>query len=325
LRSNNLKTSFMKIKRLSTVVFALFLFLSSCTKEEIVNNKVPVAEAGESQTITISEIEGTATLTGTGVDADGQVVAYEWSQVSGPNAAEIVNDGAAITEVKKLITGTYIFQLMAIDNDGATGVDTVSVIVKGPVYVTLSLQPATNINEVAIFGNANLNETGIYSYEIGAASWTKNGDQIATRGLFKFDLTSIPANAKIKSAAFSLYSHPNPTSGHPSDEVRANYGPDNTMLIQRVTNDWTAEAVTFNNQPASTSVNQLVVPKTEQAFLDLVDLDVTQLVKDMTGTNGNYGFMIKLQTEVLFNSRIFASSKFSDASKHPKLVVIYSN
>lgn len=317
----------MTLRPYLLLALASFLFLTSCQKEEIINNKVPVAEAGESQTVQVQEgvNTATATLTGAGADADGNVVAYIWSQVSGPGASEIVNEGAPVTEVKGLITGSYLFQLMVVDNDGATGVDTVSVIVKGPEYITLSLQPANNIAEVAIFGNANLNETGIYSYEMGAAAWTKNGAPIATRAIFKFDLTSVPTTATIKSARLSLYSHPNPTSGHQENEIRANYGSDNTMLIQRVTSAWTPEAVTFNNQPSGTSTNQIVIPHTTQAFLDLVDVDVTQLVKDMNGSTNNYGFLIKLQTEVYYNSRIFATSKFSDASKHPKLVVVYSN
>lgn len=324
MRPNNLKTSIMKIKPFFIVACSLLFFLSSCTKEEIVNNKVPVAEAGESQTITINENEGTATLTGAGVDSDGQIVGYEWSQVSGPNAAEILNDGAAITNVNKLITGTYIFQLMVIDDGGATGVDTVSVIVKGPVSVTLSLQPDNNPDEVIIFGNSSINETGAVTPEIGAAAWTKNGSQIALRGALKFDLSSIPTTATIKSAKLSLYSHPSPINGHQTDEVRANYGSDNTMLIQRLTNAWNPTTMTFNNQPSSTSTNQVVIPSTTQAFLDLVDIDVTQLVKDMTGSNANYGFSLRLQNEVYYNSRIFATSEYSDASKHPKLVVVYS-
>lgn len=315
----------MKRKTILLFLFALPILFSNCTKEDIVNNKVPIAEAGENQTINIQKNEGTTTLSGTGTDADGQVVAYEWSQISGSNAATIVNDGASTTEVKHLNVGTYIFQLMVVDNDGATGVDTVSVTVKGPVEATLTLQPANNINEVSIFGNVSLNESGIYSPEMGAAAWTKNGDPIVTRWLFKFDLSSIDATAIIKSAKLSLYSHPNPTSGHQYDEVRANYGSDNTMLIQKVTNSWVPEAVTFNNQPSSISTNQVVIPSTNQAFLDLPDIDVTQLIKDMTGSNANNGFLIKLQTETIYNSRIFATSKYTDTGKHPKLVVIYSN
>lgn len=314
----------MKFRPLPLIALTLSLFLSNCTKDNIINNKVPVAEAGESQTITINENEGTATLTGAGVDADGRIVGYEWSQVSGPTAAEIVNDGSAVTDVNKLITGTYLFQLMVVDDGGATGIDTVSVIVKGPTSVTLTLQPDNNPDEVIIFGNSSINETGAVTPEIGAAAWTKNGDPIALRGALKFDLSSIPATATIKSAKLSLFSHPSPINGHQTDEVRANYGSNNTMLIQRLTDAWNPATMTFNNQPSSTSTNQVVIPSTNQAFLDLIDIDVTQLVKDMTGSNANYGFSLRLQNEVYYNSRIFATSEFSDTSKHPKLVVVYS-
>lgn len=315
----------MKFTPLPILALISTLFLTNCTKEEIINNKVPIAEAGANQTISVNESEGAVTLTGTGTDSDGKIVAYEWSQVAGPNAATIVNDGAAATEVKHLIVGQYIFQLMVIDNGGATGVDTVSVTVKGPSQVTLTLRPVNNPDEVIIFGNATINETGPDTKEIGAAAWTKGGDPIALRGLLKFDLTSIPSSSTIISAKLSLYSHPAPVNGHQNDEMRANYGTDNAMLIQKVTTAWNPAAVTFNNQPSATSTNQVVIPSTDQAFLDLPDIDVTQLIKDMTGANTNNGFFFKLQNEVYYNSRIFATSEYSDASKHPKLVVTYSN
>jgi hypothetical protein len=57
-------------------------------------------------------------------------------------------------------------------------------------------------------------------------------------------------------------------------------------------------------------------------MLDLVDMDVTAMVSRMQ-TNGNYGFMIQLQNEATYNSRIFCSSKFNVAAKHPKLVIVY--
>jgi hypothetical protein len=315
----------MKLIPLPIVALILVLLLSNCKKEDIINNKVPVAEAGESQTIQINdESKGIATLTGVGVDSDGQIVGYQWSQVSGPDVAVIVNNGAAITEVKQLITGTYIFQLMVIDDEGATGVDTVSVIVKGPQYVTLQLQPHNNSNEIHILGNQSSNMSGVGTSEIGAAAWTIDGIPVFMRAAFKFDLSSIPATATIKSAKLTLYSNPNPINGHPYDDLRANYGSDNTMLILKVTSSWTAGTVTYSNQPSATATDQVIIPATTERFLDLVDVDVTQLVKDMTGTNINYGFFIKLQNETYYNSRIFCSSNYSDTAKHPKLVVVYS-
>lgn len=310
----------MKFRPLPLIALTLSLFLSNCTKDNIINNKVPTADAGESKTIKVNETPGSITLSGKGSDADGKIVGYTWSQVSGPNAAQIVNDGAAETEVNNLIVGTYIFQLMVVDNDGATGLDTTSLIVTGPVYDTLALQPNKNPDEVHIWGNSSLNGSGPAQPEIGAAAWT-SGDNVTMRAAFKFNLSSIPSNAVIKSAKLTLYSNPTPLNG---DHISANSGTDNSMLIQRITTDWAAASVTFNNQPSSTNTNQVIIPSTSQGFLDLPDVDVTELVKNMTGANSNYGFLIKLQNETPYNSRIFCSSFYTTESKHPKLVVVYS-
>ena len=64
-----------------TILSAFIFLLVSCTKDDIELNKVPVADAGESKTITLPE--ESATLAGTGTDSDGEIVAYLWSQVSG--------------------------------------------------------------------------------------------------------------------------------------------------------------------------------------------------------------------------------------------------
>lgn len=299
------------------------LFFSSCQKEEYLNNKVPIADAGASQDLQLKDDYVSTTLKGKGRDTDGRIVAFLWSQVSGPSNAWIVNEGADSTEVNRLKVGKYLFQLMVIDNDGATGVDTVSVTVTGVTAATLNLQPNKNPNEVHIYGNTTLNGSAPGQPEIGAVSWT-DGSVIGMRGAFKFDLSSVPSGATITSAYLTLYSNPTPLNGHPSNELRANYGNNNTMLIQRITEDWVANSVTWLNQPASTNTGEVTIPHTDQPFLDLEDIDVTDLVKEMSGSNPNYGFIIKLKTEQIYNSRVFCSSFYSDTTKHPKLVVNYS-
>ena len=84
-------------------------------------NIPPVASAGQDQSI-ILPINST-TLSGTGSDADGTVVSFNWSQVSGPSAATINNPGNVETEVSNLISGVYIFRLKVTDNNGATASD----------------------------------------------------------------------------------------------------------------------------------------------------------------------------------------------------------
>jgi hypothetical protein len=168
-------------------------------------------------------------------------------------------------------------------------------------------------------GNYNGLDQSAFAPELDAGAWTTSGITMYIRGLFKFDLSSIPANATIVSAKLSLYSNPTPLNG---DFISANLGPNNSMFIRRITNSWTPATTGWVNQPPTTTTNQVSIPHTSQAFLDLIDIDVKNLVVDMKNS-GNNGFMIMLQNEVIYNIRVFCSSTYPDASKHPKLVVTY--
>jgi hypothetical protein len=297
-------------------LFAYFL-ISLCLSSLFISckkgntNQPPVANAGPSQTITLPT--NSVTLTGSGTNADGSVVAYLWSEVSGPNTQVIGNSGTASTAVTGFIAGKYIFQLMITDNQGATGTDTVSVLVNPAIIDTLILQPSNNQTEVHIWGNGTSVEgSGIGSPEIGGADWTSGGSAEGMRAALEFDFSSIPASAIINSAKLTLYSNPTPLNGN---QIDANYGTGNSFLIQQITAPWIGSSVRWNNQPTSTTVNQIIIPSTTQPFLDLPDIDVTALVSNMVKNNSNYGFFIRLQSEVVYRSRIFCSSKYSDASK----------
>jgi hypothetical protein len=103
----------------------------------------------------------------------------------------------------------------------------------------------------------------------------------------------------------------------------ANYGANNTLLVQRITANWLPSTIPWANQPASTATNQVIAASTTQSQLDL-NLDVKNMVSSMVSGNANYGFMLKLQNEVAYTSRIFVSSyNTTHATKHPKLVVVY--
>ncbi len=311
----------MKLFFFSFLTIVAVVTFTSCQKEHVHRiNQVPTADAGPTQIIQLPKEN--ASLNGSGKDNDGHIVAFLWSQLSGPNTATIMNNAADSTSLNGLIAGVYVFQLMVTDNMGATGVDTVSVTVNSPQIVTLKLQPDHNPTEVHISGNSNdIEVTSPQAPEIGAASWTVGGITIGMRALLKFDLSSIPSTATILSAKLTLYSNPTPLNG---DQIHANSGPDNTMLIEQVTSSWDPNTVKWTNQPDVTTDNQIVIPHTTQSSLDLVDIDVSQLVSSMLSDNSNNGFFIRLQTEVIYNSRIFCSSKYPDATKHPKLVIEYN-
>jgi hypothetical protein len=285
------------------------------------DNLPPVVNAGPDVTATLTKTTDSIRLTGSATDPDGTVASYLWSQVSGPNTPTITTPGSPSTYVKGFVTGIYVFQLTATDNKGATGVKTVQLNVTVPTVVTLSLSQPSADTYLGYFEAYGGNSTNSNSPEIGAASWTSAGLPATVRGLLKFDLSSIPAGATITSAKLSLYSTATPLNG---DLVHANAGPDNAMLIQRALGNWSEATTTWGNQPAGDAASQIVIPHTNQAFLDLVDVDVTNQVRSMvTGTNN--GFLLKLQTEAIYNSRLFYSRKAPDASKRPKLIVQYSN
>ena len=187
---------------------------------------------------------------------------------------------------------------------------------------TLNSQPANNPSEVHIWGNPNQNLSGVGAPEIGAATWTSGGATVFMRAALKFDLSAIPADAVITSAKLSLFSNHTPLNGNQTD---ANFGTDNTVLIQQITGAWTPGLVTWDNQPVAATQNQIIIPSTTSSFGDLTDIDVSVFIKNMVGNNNNNGFLIRLQTEQIYNSRIFCSSKYSDASKYPKLVIEYSH
>ena len=96
-------------------------------------NIPPVANAGTDKTITLPT--NIVSLAGSGGDADGNVVSYSWTKISGPTAYNIVNPASPVTDISMLVQGVYLFELKVTDNKGATGKDTVRVTVKTIVNI----------------------------------------------------------------------------------------------------------------------------------------------------------------------------------------------
>jgi hypothetical protein len=303
----------------------IFVLLSSCQKEIISNNVnsnllPPTADAGIPQTLLLPV--SSATLNGTGISTNGPIVGYLWSLISGPNVPVIHSPSLPSTLVSGMIAGNYRFQFMVIDSAGLTGVDTTSIRVfpnQNPIQ-TLTLQPGNNTNEATLSWTNSGTTTGanFVLQELLASAWTTGGELFVGRGLFKFDLSSIPANATIISAKLSLYSTPNPLNGN---QVDANFGTNNAMFIERVASNWNT-TLNWPNQPLGDIATQISIPHTNLSTFDLIDIDVTGLTTSMI-TGNNYGFKIRLQNEVFYNLRNFCSSKHANTAKRPKLVISY--
>ncbi len=304
----------MKLIRYAiTYVSLVGLLFTGCIKDPTV---LPIAvDAGGSQVIQlpVDSVKLTGTVT-TGITPG---TTYLWTLVSGPSVPVFSNNAAEVTEMRKLVAGTYVLQFQATNNFGNVGLDTTSVVVTTPIVTTLVLQPTNSpaeANPSSYYPTGNGN--GIPQFS--AAAWTHGGADERLRTYIKFDYSSIPVNANIINARLTLYSTLTPGAGNGID---AQYGSENACNIRRITSDWNISSLNWNNQPASTDAHLAILPQSTSSF-ETDSIDVTQLVKDMIG-GSNYGFSIMLQNEVIYNIRQYASSFYPDVARHPKLEITY--
>jgi cytidylate kinase len=91
-------------------------------------NKLPSANAGTDQTVDENAL---ATLNGSATDIDGSIVAYSWTQLSGPVVTlSGANSSDATFTAPEVTADTVLsFQLTVTDNEGGQATDTVDIIV----------------------------------------------------------------------------------------------------------------------------------------------------------------------------------------------------
>jgi hypothetical protein len=158
--------------------------------------------------------------------------------------------------------------------------------------------------------------------DIEAITWTCSSVLCLGRSLMEFDLSFIPAGSVINSATLNLYANlnaPNGIFGQPT------YGNDNAGILRRITQGWNENTVTWNNQPTTTSQNEVTVPQSI-ATNENYSLDVTQLTQDIIDNpSAGYGFMIsEINETTWYNSLIFGSSDNSDTSLAPSITITYT-
>ena len=106
-------------------------------------NKPPTANAGSD--ITVISPTNSVDLVGNGIDSDGEIKSYTWTQISGASLSTIENPNSSVTHVTNLSAGTYEFELKVTDDQGAIGTDTVNVTVAlprtAPLTTKLNIYP----------------------------------------------------------------------------------------------------------------------------------------------------------------------------------------
>jgi hypothetical protein len=169
---------------------------------------------------------------------------------------------------------------------------------------------------------------GLYSAdttqpEMGTAAWTCNAQGSPTcnfRSLFRYDVSSVPANAVITNAKLYLFAKTNNINGNYGNPT---FGSNNTSLLQKVTNYWSVYGTGWANLPPTTTINQKTLPQSTSTTQNYV-VDVTDFVQYWVNKpDSNYGMLLRLQTEDYYNSMIFHSGQGPDSLK-PRLEICYT-
>ena len=186
-----------------------------------------------------------------------------------------------------------------------------------PAQQTVVLQPGPEGKD-ALVNNIFPDITHGNYQNLVATAGTNGGRLDTNRSFIQFDLSAIPQDAEILDAKLSLY------FAYDHNGEYSHYG-QNQAYLQRITNPWEESEATWHNQPRTTPINQVILPKSESSTQDYEDIDVTLLVQDMfADPEHSFGFMIRMVTEEPYRRMFFASGDYEISDHHPKLVVTYS-
>ncbi len=182
---------------------------------------------------------------------------------------------------------------------------------------TLTLQPGpTDGKDAYLFSYGPDGNYG-NNPEFPAVSGTCSGNLCSGRSIFQFDFTSIPTNAIVVSAKFSMW-----YNDHSTSQVAD--GGNNSFHIYRVLEPWKEDSVTWNNQPTYTADNAYAGAPSTSPKQDYSGIDLTGMVQYMvTNPANNYGFLLRLDHEEPYSYILSCSSDDTATLKRPKIVVTY--
>ena len=138
----------------------------------------PTANAGTDINLTLPV--NSTSLSGSGTDVDGTIASYQWVKISGPATGTLGTASAATTTLTGLTQGLYIFELIVLDNTGASGRDTVRINVNPAQNIAPTANSGSDIiltlpaNSTTINGSGSDPDGSVASYE-----WVKISGPLA--------------------------------------------------------------------------------------------------------------------------------------------------
>lgn len=237
---------------------------------------------------------------------------------------QLNNPGSSFGFMLKLQTESYyrILVFASSDHPNAALWPKLEITYTTPCTSTLVLQPDSADGKDGYIDDINASIGQASSPELNSAAWTIMGAPVLERGLIDFNLSALPPGSTVQSASLTLYNNPNSTNGFQNGEHSHTSG-SNAALLQRIVSPW-AENVSWNNQPSTTTQNEVLLPQDTTPHEDY-EIDVTQLINDQINNPGSsFGFMLKLQTELFYRILVFASSDHPNPALWPRLEICYT-
>ena len=173
------------------------------------------------------------------------------------------------------------------------------------------------------FGN-NFNNYG-NSDQLVINAWTNSGEPDTIRVLLELDLSMIPAGSVISDARLSLYNNP---MGSSHNGQHQNLDGTNEWSINRITQSWDENSVTWVTKPTYTTSNQVLMAASTNGNQNFLDIDVAEIVQDMIDNpSTSFGFYLMLEDETPYKALVFASSEYEDSHimRRPMLEITYSS
>ncbi len=165
-------------------------------------NQAPQVNAGLNQTTSTSEpVFLNATVTDDGLPSPPGAVTTSWTQVSGPGTVAFANAAAIDTLATFSAEGTYVLRLTADDGEHVVSDDVTIIVDNTPVPTTVDFQQGVN----GYFGASDTRlETEFEDENFGSASLIKSDGGPDRAGLFRWDISSIPAGRQVTEASITL-------------------------------------------------------------------------------------------------------------------------
>src|SRR3954466_16218703 len=131
------------------LAFAYVFMLPSCKKDIscgncTADNKPPIANAGDDQSITLST--NNVLLDGSASTDDGKIIAFKWAQITGPDSSSITHPDSSKTIIKVSAIGDYLYELTVTDDGGLSAKDTMLVTVSDTAVYICGDTNRTHIN-----------------------------------------------------------------------------------------------------------------------------------------------------------------------------------